>query len=70
MNRRVFIFTAVAVGLSLLIGSLVAPQVLTQSKVTICHYPPGNPENAKTITVGVPALPAHQSHGDTIGACS
>jgi hypothetical protein len=39
-------------------------------KVTICHIPPGNPENAHTITVGEPAVAAHvEEHGDTIGAC-
>lgn len=39
--------------------------------VTICHYPPGNPENAKTLTVGAPAVDAHvRNHGDTIGPCS
>jgi hypothetical protein len=38
-------------------------------KVTICHIPPGNPANAHTITVGVPALKAHLKHGDTKGAC-
>ena len=31
-------------------------------KVTICH-------KGKTITVGAPAVPAHQRHGDTIGRC-
>jgi hypothetical protein len=38
-------------------------------KVTICHVPPGNPANAKTITVDGSAWPAHQAHGDTMGAC-
>ncbi|MFP2912786.1 hypothetical protein ACLESD_48825, partial [Pyxidicoccus sp. 3LFB2] len=38
-------------------------------KVTICHIPPGNPANAHTITVGLPALKAHTKHGDTLGAC-
>jgi hypothetical protein len=39
-------------------------------KVTICHIPPGNPENAHTITVGAPAVEAHLTqHGDSIGAC-
>ena len=39
-------------------------------KVTICHIPPGNPENAHTITVGAPAVPAHlANHGDSIGPC-
>lgn len=38
-------------------------------KVTICHRPPGNPDNARTITVGEPAASAHLGHGDTAGAC-
>lgn len=38
-------------------------------KVTICHVPPGNPANAHTITVGIPAIPAHLAHGDSLGAC-
>ena len=39
-------------------------------KVTICHIPPGNPDNAHTITVGAPAVAAHESHGDFIeGSC-
>ncbi|MHC5006859.1 MAG: hypothetical protein ACYTGF_05810, partial [Planctomycetota bacterium] len=38
-------------------------------KVTICHLPPGNPGNARTISVSVNALPAHLAHGDSIGPC-
>jgi len=38
-------------------------------KITICHIPPGNPANAKTLTVDGSAWPAHQAHGDTLGAC-
>jgi hypothetical protein len=39
-------------------------------KVTICHIPPGNPENAHTIVVGAPAVPAHiEEHGDSVGEC-
>jgi hypothetical protein len=30
-----------------------------KKKVTICHAPPGNPDNAKTITVGENAAKAH-----------
>lgn len=41
-----------------------------QDKVTICHFPPGNPENAHTIVVAAAAVPAHlQLHGDTLGEC-
>ena len=38
-------------------------------KVTICHIPPGNVENAHTITIGKPALRAHLAHHDVMGAC-
>ena len=38
-------------------------------RVTICHIPPGNSDNAHTITVGVGAVPAHLAHGDFCGAC-
>jgi len=38
--------------------------------VVICHVPPGNPDNAHTITVGAPAVAAHTAnHGDRLGAC-
>jgi len=39
------------------------------NKVTICHIPPGNPENAHTISVGEAAVPAHLAHGDFEGPC-
>jgi hypothetical protein len=65
-------------------GSVTAPDAMSAAsgddaagllaggvdKVTICHIPPGNPENAHTITVGAPAVEAHVTlHGDTIGEC-
>ena len=37
--------------------------------VPVCHAPPGNPANARTITVSINALPAHLAHGDTEGPC-
>lgn len=40
-----------------------------KDKVVICHKPPGNPANAKTITVSHSALQAHLAHGDTRGEC-
>jgi hypothetical protein len=41
-----------------------------ENKVTICHMPPGNPDNRHTITVGESAVAAHiQNHGDTLGPC-
>ena len=35
----------------------------------LCHFPPGNPSNPRTIVVGAAAVPAHLAHGDTLGAC-
>ena len=40
-----------------------------EDKVMLCHIPPGNPGNAKTITVGASAVAAHLAHGDTLGPC-
>jgi polyhydroxybutyrate depolymerase len=37
--------------------------------VQVCHAPPGNPANARTITVSINALPAHLAHGDSEGPC-
>lgn len=39
------------------------------NKVTICHKPPGNPDNSHTITVGENAVDAHLDHGDHEGSC-
>ena len=40
-----------------------------EDKVEICHIPPGNPDNAHTITVSPSAVPAHLAHGDYEGEC-
>ena len=40
------------------------------NKITICHYPPGNPGNVQTIEISPSAWPAHEAHGDSMGACS
>lgn len=42
----------------------------TNNKITICHIPPGNPENAHSITISINALNAHLAHGDAIGECN
>lgn len=41
----------------------------TSQQITICHIPPGNSQNPQTISISPSAWPAHQSHGDTQGAC-
>ena len=42
-----------------------------QTKVTLCHIPPGNPDARHIITVGAPAVPTHLAHGDELnpGEC-
>jgi hypothetical protein len=55
-------------------GACVTKQVVTpdntqEQKITICHIPPGNPDNPQTITISQSAWPAHQAHGDQMGAC-
>jgi hypothetical protein len=40
------------------------------NKVTICHLPPGNPNNPQTIDVDVSSVNAHLAHGDWIGNCN
>ncbi|HXV78108.1 MAG TPA: DUF4215 domain-containing protein [Candidatus Polarisedimenticolaceae bacterium] len=39
------------------------------ARVTVCHRPPGDAANARTIVVGQAAVPAHLAHGDFLGAC-
>ncbi len=48
----------------------LSPQTAQEPKVTICHVPPGNPENAHEITVAEASLKAHFPHGDTLGTCA
>jgi hypothetical protein len=49
---------------------LLSLQDPTVFKVTICHIPPGQPENGHSMTIGAPAVAAHVAeHGDYIGAC-
>src|SRR4051794_34880802 len=40
-------------------------------KCTICHVPPGNPPNARTLSIGCSAVQAHlRNHpGDCLGPC-
>jgi cytoskeletal protein RodZ len=69
MNRRASILSAVVAiavtTLAMVTVAFAAQQHgggLGQEKVTLCH-------KGHTITVGAPALAAHERHGDTEGAC-
>jgi len=51
----------------LLVVVSVSPVQAGEDKVQVCHVPPGNPENAHIIVVGISAVPAHLAHGDVAG---
>lgn len=56
-----------------LVGSLFFAGLASAAaadKVTICHFPPGNPGNFQTITIAPAALPAHLAHHDFGGSCA
>ena len=42
----------------------------TNGKISICHLPPGNPNNTQDLEVASSALDAHLSHGDWLGTCT
>jgi prepilin-type N-terminal cleavage/methylation domain-containing protein len=49
-------------------GGTVSP--CGEGKIQICHVPPGNPTNRRTLCVGAPSWPAHRANGSTLGACA
>jgi hypothetical protein len=60
-----------AIALVIVLASLsaVASATVGNDKVSICHIPPGNPDNTHVITVSVHAVAAHLAHGDNLGSC-
>jgi hypothetical protein len=50
-------------------GSISAAQY-QYGKVTICHHTHSKKHPTVTITINQHAWPAHQRHGDTMGACA
>ena len=50
-------------------GSMTCADEDGDGKVTLCHCPSGDPDKARTITVGVAASAAHLAHGDLCGPC-
>lgn len=50
--------------------TLDSTQTNANEQITICHIPPGNPDNPQTLQISQDALQAHLDHGDSIGACS
>ncbi len=66
--RLKLLYLGIATSLSLSFFILKADN----RKVDLCHVPPGNPENAHTINIPLPAVTAHLAlhSGDYLGKCS
>jgi len=43
--------------------------VIDMKKLWVCHAPPGNPENARTLGVSLDTVGDHMAHGDFLGTC-
>ncbi|MGB0896474.1 MAG: hypothetical protein ACPGU9_03365 [Flavobacteriaceae bacterium] len=65
-----FILLLGIITISFVFTSNIKDNGQAEEKITICHIPPGNPDNAHPITISVNAWPAHEAHGDVIGDCS
>jgi len=67
MRRIVISVVGTAIFLSVALGMAFAGG--GQTKIEMCHMPPGNPNNGHTLSVGNPAMPDHMAHGDYYGSC-
>ncbi len=65
-NKKPLLLVHCCIGIA---GFHVAGAMAQGARVDVCHIPPGNPENAHTITISENALSAHLDHGDRVGAC-
>jgi hypothetical protein len=64
--KRSALFLSVGAAVMLLASGALAGQ----AKVEICHVPPGNPDNARTISVSENAVAKHvEKHGDIACSC-
>lgn len=66
MNNFFTMSNAVKVVMQLVFVSFFVFGFTMDNKITICHIPPGNPDNCHEITISMNALEAHlDHHGDT-----
>jgi len=52
-----------------IVGLYAHGALAANDKVDVCHIPPGNPDNAHTITISENAVSTHLDHGDRLGPC-
>jgi len=63
-KARFFIYCCIGIA-----GLHVPGAFAAGEKVDVCHIPPGNPDNAHTITISENAVATRLEHGDHLGAC-
>jgi len=69
-NKKIqFVFVIVFLSLFLIPNFSQFAIGAHDNKITLCHFPPGNPENFQTLSVGPPAVRSHLDHGDVLGDC-
>ena len=68
-TRDASAFGAVRIAAFALLFGLSGAVAAKNTKVELCHIPPGNPGNAQTLSVSESAVPAHLGHGDYLGPC-
>lgn len=68
-SKLVTLFVLVSVLVTML-GVTGIASANGNDKITICHFPPGNPDNPQTIEISPNAWDAHEAHGDHLGACT
>ncbi len=75
MNRNLTIaaiaMVAVIMGMSAFAPAMAdKPGTVNEDKVQICHFPPGNPDNPRTISISEDDVQEHiDEHGDFVGNC-
>jgi len=63
MKKSLLIFCSISMLCFLALG-FTSPE--EKKKVTICHIPPGNPDNCHEITICIEAIDNHMNHhGDS-----
>ncbi len=70
MKYTISIITVILFSTSIYAKGRPMPRCPKQdNKLLLCHVPPGNPDNAKEITVNKDSLESHLGHGDYVGYC-
>ena len=63
VNRHAILF---CLGVCSFAVGLPSLSLAASNKVSICHYPPGNPANRRILIVSQNSLAAHLGHGDNV----